>query len=156
VKSWQFGITLRESAIKKASKDKVEVEPGADKRLANILKKALNTPPSRDAGSQHQPKADSIRSGAQKFEVPMSVHHVLIAIATGVGVWVLPGIVSYGIFRPYADTLKGKVLVNVAAFPVLFAMLGPMIYEERPKHGEVEHLLRAGGRSVPLCRAPAS
>jgi hypothetical protein len=25
--------------------DKIEIEPGADKRLANILKKALNTPP---------------------------------------------------------------------------------------------------------------
>ena len=29
--------------------DKIEVEPGADKRLANILKKALNTPPRRQA-----------------------------------------------------------------------------------------------------------
>ena len=27
--------------------DKIAVEPGADKRLANILKKALNTPPKR-------------------------------------------------------------------------------------------------------------
>lgn len=27
--------------------DKIEVEPGADKRLAGILKKALNTPPAR-------------------------------------------------------------------------------------------------------------
>ena len=26
---------------------KIEVEPGADKRLAGILKKALNTPPSQ-------------------------------------------------------------------------------------------------------------
>jgi hypothetical protein len=29
----------------KSAKEKVEVEPGAEKRLANILKKALNTPP---------------------------------------------------------------------------------------------------------------
>lgn len=27
--------------------DKIEVEPGAEKRLAGILKKALNTPPPR-------------------------------------------------------------------------------------------------------------
>jgi len=27
--------------------DKTEIEPGADRRLANILKKALNTPPPR-------------------------------------------------------------------------------------------------------------
>jgi len=31
----------------KDQKDKIEVEPGAEKRLANILKKALNTPPPR-------------------------------------------------------------------------------------------------------------
>lgn len=31
--------------------DKVQIEPGAEKRLAKILKKALNTPP------KHQPKA---------------------------------------------------------------------------------------------------
>jgi hypothetical protein len=31
----------------KKAQDKIEVEPGADKRLANILKKALNTPPPR-------------------------------------------------------------------------------------------------------------
>jgi hypothetical protein len=29
----------------KKAQDRVEVEPGADKQLANILKKALNTPP---------------------------------------------------------------------------------------------------------------
>jgi hypothetical protein len=29
----------------KKAADKVEVEPGADKRLENIFKKALNTPP---------------------------------------------------------------------------------------------------------------
>jgi hypothetical protein len=30
--------------------DKIEIEPGADKRLANILKKALNTPRPHKAG----------------------------------------------------------------------------------------------------------
>ena len=29
--------------------DKIEIEPGADKRLASILKKALNTPPNHAA-----------------------------------------------------------------------------------------------------------
>ena len=38
--------------------DKVEVEPGAEKRLANILKKALNTPPKRDA---KKPPSDKTR-----------------------------------------------------------------------------------------------
>jgi hypothetical protein len=33
--------------------DKIEIEPGADKRLANILKRALNTPPPRHA-SDHK------------------------------------------------------------------------------------------------------
>ena len=36
----------------KKSQDKITVEPGADKRLANILKRALNTPP------KHQSSAD--------------------------------------------------------------------------------------------------
>jgi len=31
------------------TQDKIKVEPGAEKRLANILKKALNTPPARHA-----------------------------------------------------------------------------------------------------------
>lgn len=31
--------------------DKIEREPGADKRLANILKKALNTPPAHKPAS---------------------------------------------------------------------------------------------------------
>jgi hypothetical protein len=31
----------------KQQRDKIEVEPGADKRLASILKRALNTPPTR-------------------------------------------------------------------------------------------------------------
>lgn len=32
-----------------SARDKIEIEPGADKRLANILKKALNTPPAHRA-----------------------------------------------------------------------------------------------------------
>jgi hypothetical protein len=34
---------------KAGNKDRIEVEPSADKRLANILKKALNTPPAHRA-----------------------------------------------------------------------------------------------------------
>lgn len=37
--------------------DKVEVEPGADKRLANILKKALNTPPQHKPSKPKKPSA---------------------------------------------------------------------------------------------------
>lgn len=33
--------------------DNVEIEAGAEKRLANILKKALNTPPPRKRGSNN-------------------------------------------------------------------------------------------------------
>ena len=33
---------------------KIEAEPGAEKRLANILKKALNTPPTRHADTERQ------------------------------------------------------------------------------------------------------
>ena len=43
----------------KKDKDKIEIEPGADKRLANILKKALNTPPAR---SGKKAKPDKRRS----------------------------------------------------------------------------------------------
>jgi hypothetical protein len=38
----------------------IEVEPGADKRLANILKKALNTPPT------HVPSKRTKRTRASK------------------------------------------------------------------------------------------
>lgn len=39
------------ASMPKTKKDqpKIEVEPGAEKRLASILKKALNTPPKRAA-----------------------------------------------------------------------------------------------------------
>ena len=47
-------------STKKAA-DKVEVEPGADKRLASILKKALNTPPTHvPAKPKKVAKASSI------------------------------------------------------------------------------------------------
>ena len=36
--------------------DKVQVEPGAEKRLANILKKSLNTPPSRHGSEPKREK----------------------------------------------------------------------------------------------------
>jgi hypothetical protein len=46
------------SKAKKDKTDKIEVEPGADKRLANILKKALNTPPAHvKAKPRKKPKA---------------------------------------------------------------------------------------------------
>jgi hypothetical protein len=41
-----------------SERDQIEVEPGAENRLVNILKKALNTPPPRHAGSQHAPTGD--------------------------------------------------------------------------------------------------
>jgi hypothetical protein len=37
----------------KPPREKIEIEPGADKRLASILKKALNTP---TKSAQHQQK----------------------------------------------------------------------------------------------------
>ena len=40
----------------KQPSNKIEVEPGADKRLTNILKRALNTPPSRSAEAQDKRK----------------------------------------------------------------------------------------------------
>jgi hypothetical protein len=35
----------------KKPQEKVEIEPGAEKRLANILRKALNTPPTHRASA---------------------------------------------------------------------------------------------------------
>jgi hypothetical protein len=40
----------------KAGTEKVPIEPGADKRLANILKKALNTPPRREKEKSEHPQ----------------------------------------------------------------------------------------------------
>ena len=43
---------MPKSAAAKSPKDKLEIESGHEKRLANILKKALNTPPPhRQAGA---------------------------------------------------------------------------------------------------------
>jgi len=39
-------------AKKSKAKDKIESEPGADQRLARILKRALNTPPSHKQSGQ--------------------------------------------------------------------------------------------------------
>jgi len=36
--------------------EKIEVEPGADKRLSGILKRALNTPPPRHAEAKTKSK----------------------------------------------------------------------------------------------------
>lgn len=36
---------MAEPKPSKQASEKIDVEPGADERLANILKKALNTPP---------------------------------------------------------------------------------------------------------------
>ena len=44
----------------------------------------------------------------------------------------IPGVISYGIFRPYADTLPEKVILNAIAFPVLIAMIAPMILGNGP------------------------
>ena len=40
-------MTTNKANKPKQRPDQIEVEPGAEKRLANILKKALNTPPAR-------------------------------------------------------------------------------------------------------------
>jgi hypothetical protein len=42
----------------KKPQDKIEVEPGAEKRLANILKKALNTPPARHGKEPQRQRSD--------------------------------------------------------------------------------------------------
>ena len=43
------------STMPKPKKDQpIKVEPGADKRLAGILKRALNTPPKRSAEGQQR------------------------------------------------------------------------------------------------------
>jgi hypothetical protein len=62
----------------------------------------------------------------------MSVHAVAMIAFTVFAIWVLPGLLSYAIFRPFADTLKQKALLSLVAFPVLFAMVGPMLYEQGP------------------------
>ena len=41
----------------KKAQDKIEVEPGADKRLASILKKALNTPLPKSAQKPKKPQS---------------------------------------------------------------------------------------------------
>jgi hypothetical protein len=46
---------------RKRSSDEIKVEPGADKRLADILKKALNTP-ARHAKSQSGARKTKPRS----------------------------------------------------------------------------------------------
>ena len=40
-----------------APKDKIAVEPGADKRLANIFAKTLNTPPRHEMAKARKPKS---------------------------------------------------------------------------------------------------
>jgi hypothetical protein len=46
--------------VKKAKQqpDKVEAEPGAEKRLASILKRALNTPPAHIPSKRQKRKQD--------------------------------------------------------------------------------------------------
>jgi hypothetical protein len=51
-------------------------------------------------------------------------------ILVGIVFW--PGLASYSLFRPYADSLKYKVILNLVAFPGLLAMFLPMLRGERP------------------------
>ena len=45
----------------KKDQDKIEVEPGAEKRLVNMLKKALNTPPQHQiVGKGKSPKSKDV------------------------------------------------------------------------------------------------
>lgn len=46
----------------KAPDDNVNVEPGADKRLANILKRALNTPPQHRSAAASNAERKSAKS----------------------------------------------------------------------------------------------
>jgi hypothetical protein len=39
-------------------RDKIDVEPGADKRLASILKRALNTPPAHVPSKRQKRKQE--------------------------------------------------------------------------------------------------
>ena len=42
----------------KKDQDKISIEPGADKRLAGMLKKVLNTPPKHVTQPTQKPKTD--------------------------------------------------------------------------------------------------
>ena len=48
-----------------------------------------------------------------------------------VGIIFWPGLASYALFRPYADSLKYKIILNVVALPGLLAMFLPMLRSER-------------------------
>jgi hypothetical protein len=47
----------------KETRDKIEVEPGAEKRLADILKKALNTPPQHRGAVPSKAERKGVRRG---------------------------------------------------------------------------------------------
>jgi hypothetical protein len=49
-----------------------------------------------------------------------------------VGIIFWPGLASYVLFRPYADSLKFKLILNVVALPSLLAMFLPMLRSESP------------------------
>lgn len=45
---------MSKSSRSSRSTDRIEIEPGADKRLATILKRALNTPPQHRGDAKGQ------------------------------------------------------------------------------------------------------
>lgn len=47
----------RARKLESESPEDVKIEPGADKRLASILKKALNTPPQHKPSKPKKPSA---------------------------------------------------------------------------------------------------
>jgi hypothetical protein len=51
-------------------------------------------------------------------------------ILSFVALFILPGIISYLIFRPYAGTLKGKLALSAAGLPVLFGFLDTAYFEQ--------------------------
>jgi hypothetical protein len=48
-------------------------------------------------------------------------------------VWLVLGLFSYALFRPYADTLPQKLAVNMTGVPGLFALFLPPLRNERPE-----------------------
>lgn len=59
----------------------------------------------------------------------MPEHSITAAVVSGI----LPAALSYGIFRPYVEMLRHKVLLNAACFPVLIGFVAPMMRGEGPE-----------------------
>jgi hypothetical protein len=49
------------------------------------------------------------------------------------GFWLVLGLFSYALFRPYADTLPQKLAANMTGVPGLFAFFLPPLKNQRPE-----------------------